>query len=159
MKPYGFERSLQSMPEQNQRLDELKKKYAAVLSAIPQLGIRLSHVHVQDDKLFIQGEAPSDEAKNKLWDRIKLEDPYYEKDLTADITVSETAASQAASKTGSVAAGVLQTYTVQPGDTLSMISQEVYGAAGQYMKIFEANKDQLKDPNKIQTGQILKIPK
>ena len=50
------------------------------------------------------------------------------------------------------------TYTVQKGDTLSKISKEFYGDANQYMKIFEANRDQLKDPDKIQIGQVLKIP-
>ena len=145
-------------------LDQLKQKYQSVLNTIQQQGVRLSHVHVQNDKLFIQGEAPSQEAKNKVWDQIKLVDPSYS-DLTADITVAENAggASQAgggaAQSAGAAASGVLQTYTVQPGDTLSLISQQVYGSANQYMKIFEANKDQLKDPNKIQPGQVLKIPK
>jgi nucleoid-associated protein YgaU len=54
---------------------------------------------------------------------------------------------------------MLQSYTVQPGDSLSTISQNIYGSPGQYMKIFEANRDQLADPNKIKTGQVLKIPK
>ncbi|MBK7928810.1 MAG: LysM peptidoglycan-binding domain-containing protein [Bryobacterales bacterium] len=50
------------------------------------------------------------------------------------------------------------TYTVQSGDTLSKISKQFYGSANQYMKIFEANKDQLSDPDKIKPGQVLKIP-
>ena len=49
-------------------------------------------------------------------------------------------------------------YTVQAGDTLSKIAKQYYGNANAYMKIFDANKDQLKDPNKIQVGQVLKIP-
>lgn len=143
----------------DQRLDQLKQKYTSVLNLIQQSGVRLSHVHVQDDKLYIQGEAPSQDVKNRIWDQIKLVDPTYS-DLTADLSVStQNPTSQTAAATGATAGGVLQTYTVQPGDTLSLISQEVYGSAGQYMKIFEANRDQLKDPNKIQTGQILKIPK
>ena len=52
----------------------------------------------------------------------------------------------------------MQTYTVKSGDSLSKISQQFYGSANQYMKIFEANRDQLSDPNKIQAGQVLKIP-
>jgi nucleoid-associated protein YgaU len=52
----------------------------------------------------------------------------------------------------------VSTYKVKPGDTLSKISQQFYGSATDYMKIFEANKDQLSDPNKIQVGQELKIP-
>ena len=51
-----------------------------------------------------------------------------------------------------------QTYTVQKGDTLSAISKHVYGKASAWNQIFEANRDQLKDPDRIQPGQILKIP-
>jgi nucleoid-associated protein YgaU len=51
-----------------------------------------------------------------------------------------------------------KTYTVVPGDTLSKISKHFYGDMNKYMKIFEANKDQLKDPNKINVGQTLRIP-
>ena len=50
-------------------------------------------------------------------------------------------------------------YTVKSGDTLSKISEEVYGSANEYMKIFEANKPMLSDPNKIYPGQVLRIPK
>ena len=52
-----------------------------------------------------------------------------------------------------------QFYTVQAGDTLSRIAKQFYGAANQYMKIFEANRDQLKDPNVIHPGQKQRIPK
>lgn len=51
------------------------------------------------------------------------------------------------------------TYTVKPGDTLSGISKQVYGNADLYGLIFDANRDQLKDPNKIKPGQVLRIPK
>jgi nucleoid-associated protein YgaU len=49
-------------------------------------------------------------------------------------------------------------YTVQAGDTLSKISKQFYGDASQYMKIFEANRGVLKDPNRISPGQELVIP-
>lgn len=48
-------------------------------------------------------------------------------------------------------------YTVESGDTLSGIAQKMYGN-GDYMKIFEANKPLLSDPNKIYPGQVLRIP-
>lgn len=51
-----------------------------------------------------------------------------------------------------------QTYVVQSGDSLSKIAQKFYGDAALYTKIFEANRDQLKDPNKISPGQKLRIP-
>jgi uncharacterized protein YidB (DUF937 family) len=51
-----------------------------------------------------------------------------------------------------------QTYTVQSGDTLSAIAQQFYGNASDYMRIFEANRDKLDNPNLIQPGQELLIP-
>lgn len=148
------------MAQQDQRLDQLKQKYQRVLNLIQQSGVRLSHVHVQDNKLFIQGEAPSEQVKNKVWDEIKSVDPTYS-DLTCDLTVNPSlapASAQAAQQTGESAGGGMQTYTVKAGDSLSKISQQFYGSASKYMKIFEANRDQLSDPDKIRAGQTLKIP-
>ena len=51
-----------------------------------------------------------------------------------------------------------QTYEVTSGDTLSKISKQFYGDANEYMRIFYANRDKLKDPDKIQVGQQLVIP-
>jgi len=49
-------------------------------------------------------------------------------------------------------------YEVKSGDSLSRIAQNEYGNANDWPRIFEANKDILKDPNKIFPGQKLKIP-
>jgi len=49
-------------------------------------------------------------------------------------------------------------YTVQRGDTLSAIAKAQYGNANAYMKIFEANKPMLSNPDKIYPGQLLRIP-
>ena len=49
-------------------------------------------------------------------------------------------------------------YTVQKGDTLSHIAKAHYGRASQWSRIFEANRDQLDDPDRIQPGQVLRIP-
>jgi nucleoid-associated protein YgaU len=51
-----------------------------------------------------------------------------------------------------------RTHTVQAGDTLSAIAKKYYGNANDYMEIYNANRDQLSDPNKISPGQVLKIP-
>ena len=51
-----------------------------------------------------------------------------------------------------------QHYTVQKGDTLSHIAKEHYGRASKWKAIFDANRDQLDDPDRIQPGQILQIP-
>ena len=68
------------------RLDELKEKYAGALAAVTEQGVVLSHLHVQDNKLFMQGAAPSEDAKNAVWNAIKAANPAYD-DITADITV------------------------------------------------------------------------
>ncbi|GGJ95660.1 LysM peptidoglycan-binding domain-containing protein [Luteimonas terricola] len=49
-------------------------------------------------------------------------------------------------------------YTVQEGDTLSHIAKAHYGKASQWRRIFDANRDQLDDPDRIKPGQVLKIP-
>ena len=51
-----------------------------------------------------------------------------------------------------------RTYQVQAGDTLSKIAKQEYGDANQWRRIYDANKDLLKDPDKIYPGQTLKIP-
>lgn len=51
-----------------------------------------------------------------------------------------------------------QTYTVAKGDTLSAIAKQFYGKASAWPQIFEANRDQLDDPDRIKPGQVLKIP-
>jgi len=150
----------------DQRFEQLKQKYQSVINAMGQHQVRLENVNMQGDKLFIRGEAPSAEAKNRVWDQIKLVDPNYS-DLTCDITVNASAAPQQQSTqqsqpramgAGVGSSGSMRKYTVKSGDSLSKISNEFYGSASQYMKIFEANRDQLSDPNKIQPGQELVIP-
>ena len=56
------------------------------------------------------------------------------------------------------AAPAPQTYTVAKGDNLSKIAKRFYGNANEWKRIFEANRDILKDPDKIFPGQTLKIP-
>lgn len=138
------------------RLEQLKQKYQPVLRVIEQAQVRLQNVHLQDNKLFIRGEAPSQDAKNKVWDQIKLVDPQYA-DLTCDLSVSESRA-QTAAVGGGQQQQAGESYTVQAGDSLSRIAEQFYGDANQYMRIFEANRDKLTDPNKIRVGQQLVIP-
>jgi nucleoid-associated protein YgaU len=133
------------------RFEELKKKYTSVLAIVQQQGVRLAQLHVQDNKLFMRGAAPSETIKNALWNQIKAVNPAYD-DITADITVDSTLPQPAP------ASAPKRTYKVQPGDSLSKIAKEFYGNANDYMRIFEANKDTLNDPNKIQIGQELVIP-
>ena len=145
------------MAQTDQRFEQLKQKYQSVQNAMAQWNVRLQNLNMQGDQLFMRADAPSQEAKNKVWDQIKMVDPSFS-DLIADITVSEEAA-RTQSAAASIGGGQGQrTYTVRPGDSLSKISKEFYGNANQYMKIFEANRDKLRDPDKIQVGQQLIIP-
>lgn len=129
--------------------DELKAKYQTALDVVQKQQVSVHNLHLQDGKLFIKGTAPSLDAANKVWDEIKRINPRLD-DITADFPVDASRQQRSAQR--------LSTYTVKAGDTLSKISKEVYGSPNQYMKIFEANKDQLSDPDKIQVGQELKIP-
>ncbi len=105
----------------------------------------------REGKLHFQGTVHSEDEKNKIWDAIKSV-PSWQQEVVADIKVAPAPAGAAQ------AAPPQTTYTVKPGDTLSKIAQETLGAANKYMDIFNLNKDQLDDPNKIKPGQVLKIP-
>lgn len=49
-------------------------------------------------------------------------------------------------------------YEIKSGDTLGAIAKQFYGKSSQYMRIFEANRDIIDDPNKIYPGQKIRIP-
>ncbi len=51
-----------------------------------------------------------------------------------------------------------KTYTVVTGDTLSKIAKREYGNANDWRRIFEANRDVIKDPDKIFPGKVIKLP-
>jgi nucleoid-associated protein YgaU len=101
----------------------------------------------RDGKLHFKGSVATEEQKNDIWNAIKTI-PTWRSDVVADIQVTGAPAAAPAAKT----------YTVKAGDTLGAIAKEHLGSAGAYMKIFDLNKDQLTDPNKIQPGQVLRLP-
>ena len=138
-----------------QRFNELKRKYQSVLNMADQQHIQFQNLHVQDNKLYIKGIAPSEDAKDKFWDQIKLVNPAAD-DITADLSVDQSRTMGAAAAGGQPQGS--QTYTVKSGDTLSKISKQFYGDANEYMRIFYANRDTLRDPDRIQAGQQLAIP-
>jgi LysM repeat protein len=146
----------QQQPDADKRFQELKLKYQSVLNEIERDQVRLQNLHVQENKLLIKGTAPSDDVKNKIWEQIKLVDSNYDNDLIADISVDTSQAIGAAAGGGQGQSG--QTYTVKAGDNLSKISKQFYGDSDEYMRIFYANQNQLRDPDKIQIGQELTIP-
>ena len=154
-------------------LDELKNKYQPALQAMQDDGVVLSHVHLAGGKLFVQGVAPSQDVKNDVWNKIKAIDANYG-DLTCDLSVEadppqdltvddnseqEDAPAVAAAAAGGTATDVtIRTYVVKPGDSLSKIARQFYGDANEYNQIFEANRDQLSRPDRIDVGQVLVIP-
>jgi nucleoid-associated protein YgaU len=127
------------------RLSELKQKYDRALKMMTEKGIRLQNLHVEDNKLFMRGAAPSEQAKGAVWSEIVAADSAHA-DVALDLTVDPSLAPAE------------QSYSVKSGDTLSKISKQFYGDANKYMKIYEANRDTLNDPDKIKPGQVLKIP-
>ena len=124
----------------------LRDTYAYAISTAK--GKFQGNAEERDGKLHFKGTVATEAQKNEIWTAIKTI-PTWQKDIVADIQVTGgPAAAPAAAKT----------YTVQAGDTLSHIAKEHLGSAGAYMKIFELNKDQLTDPDKIKPGQVLRLP-
>src|SRR5262245_26915405 len=96
-------------------------------------------------KLVIKGTAQYEMGKNIVWDAIKSAGPDWEKEVAANIGVKDSS--------------VYGRYTVQKGDNLSKIAQLTLSKASRYTEIFEANKSVLKNPDVIQPGQELTIPR
>jgi nucleoid-associated protein YgaU len=103
----------------------------------------------RDGKLYFAGSVKTEAEKNEIWQAIKTI-PSWRDEVVADIQVTGAGAA--------APAAAARTYTVKAGDTLSAIAKEHLGNANAYMTIFEANRDQLSDPDKIKPGQVLKIP-
>ncbi|WP_345776249.1 LysM peptidoglycan-binding domain-containing protein [Luteimonas salinisoli] len=70
----------------------------------------------------------------------------------ADFGKVRSSASSTAARSGD------QRYVVEKGDNLSAISKKFYGSANHWREIFEANRDQLENPDLIHPGQTLRIP-
>ena len=114
----------------------------------------------RDGKLYFNGAVNSVDEKNQIWNALKTV-PDWDKEVVADIKVKAGAPQSSAAGPSSqptAAASPTLSYTVQAGDTLSAIAKKFLGSANEYMDIFNANRDQLTDPDKIKPGQVLKIP-
>ena len=108
------------------RLDELKAKYQPVLQVISERGVRLDDMHIQEDKLFLQGSAPSEDVKNLVWNRIKAVDPAYA-DLICDMVIEPSPPRRATATTP-------QTDDVISGTSLSKVARRSHGS-GKLFKI------------------------
>jgi hypothetical protein len=118
----------------------------------------------RDGKLYFNGTVNSEADKNAIWDAIKTI-PAWRNEIVADIRVTgggqasqPAAPSAAAASATGASTQTARTYTVKAGDTLSKIAKDHLGHANDYMKIFELNRDQLSDPDKIRPGQVLRLP-
>ena len=113
----------------------------------------------RDGKLYFTGSVKTEAEKNEIWTAIKTI-PEWRDEIVADIKVTGGGAAAPAAGAGTAGAtGTAgRTYTVKAGDTLSAIAKQHLGDGNAYMKIFEANRDQLSDPDKIKPGQVLNIP-
>ena len=122
----------------------LGDKYADVLSLSQELGVKEGNWKEEAGKIKLWGKTEYQLDANRLWDKIK-EHPGWENEVVADLQATRT--------------DVYGYHTVKSGDTLSAIAKKLLGNANRYMEIFNANKDQLSDPDKIKVGQKLVIPK
>ena len=136
----------------------LRDKYNHAVSTAKSLRMDGS-AEERDGKLHFHGTVNSEDEKNQIWNALKTV-PDWQKEVVADIKVRpSTMKDPTPNRTVAPAATTAATtYTVQSGDTLSAISKKFLGNANDYMEIFNANRDQLTDPDKIKPGQVLKIP-
>jgi nucleoid-associated protein YgaU len=141
----------------------LRDKYSQAVTTAKQLRMDGS-AEEREGKLHFRGTVNSEDEKNQIWNALKTV-PDWQKEVVADIRVKPQsqqpqaqASSQPQASPTAAAASTMKTYTVQAGDTLSGIAKRVLGNANKYMEIFNANRDLLTDPDKIQPGQVLKIP-
>lgn len=122
----------------------LQDKYRSVLDLGKALNVQNGDVQEVDGVLKIWGTTQTQYEKDQLWDQIKEIGGDQPNDLLADIQVANT--------------DYYAQHTVKSGESLSKIAKHYYKDASAYMKIFNANKNILKDPDMIHPGQVLTIP-
>lgn len=125
----------------------VREKYQSLIDLANQSGVSNLQVSEEGDVLHVTGTAPSEDAKQKVWDEYGRLDPDMRSgDLVLNLEVG-----------GGGEGGDGDTYTVKSGDTLTAIGKH-HGVS--WTDIHEANKDVIgDDPDKIRPGQKLRIPK
>ena len=133
-------------------IDDFKQKYAPVFALMEKGGVRLDHLHVQDDKMVMTGAACSEDLRNAVWNAVKGVDASY-----ADTSIQIDIDTSLPCPPAEAPAG--QTYTVVAGDSLWKIAHKFYGNGAEFKKIIAANPDKLEDENSvIHPGDELTIP-
>lgn len=122
----------------------LQVKYNPVLALAQELKLQALNVKEEAGKLNLSGTVNTPYEKNKIWDKIKEVGGEGQTEVSADIKVLNTE--------------YFHSHTVESGESLSKISKHYYKDANKYMQIFNANKDQLTNPDMIKVGQKIKIP-
>ncbi|MBP6827196.1 MAG: LysM peptidoglycan-binding domain-containing protein [Saprospiraceae bacterium] len=121
-----------------------KEKYASVLSLGEQLNVQNGRVEEANGVLRVWGTVQYGHEKDQLWDAIKAVGGSHPTDIVADIQVANS--------------DVYAMHTVTKGESLSKIAKHYYDDLMKYKQIFDANRDQLKNPDLIEVGQVLRIP-
>ena len=122
----------------------LRAKYEKVLGLGEKFGVKDGYVEEVPGKIKIGGTTETQYQKDKMWDEIKKAGGESPSDIEANINVSNNA--------------YYHKHTVESGESLSLIAKHYYRDPMKYQKIFEANTDQLKNPDMIHPGQELVIP-
>ena len=142
--------------------EEVNSALEKVRGAFPNTKITAT---VADKIVTLKGEAPDIATKGKVMNEFnKL--VHTENTINqilipkaSDAPAPKVVSAPATPTTAAPAPGPLgRVHEVAKGDTLSAIAKKYYGNANQFTKIFDANRDQLKDPDKIRPGQKLRIP-
>ena len=117
-------------------------------------GVSGLHADVRGKVITLKGKAESREAANLAMK--KIDQAVKADNIVNAIEVSKPREPEPAPAPKPEAEGRI--YEVAAGDTLGAIAQKYYGKASAYMRIFEANRDILDNPDLIKVGQKLKIP-
>jgi nucleoid-associated protein YgaU len=122
---------------------QLQQKYQDLIKTAQSSGTANLQVREQNNVLYVDGQVPSEAAKQKLWDVYNRIDPDYRSgDLVMNLTVAGDEGSEE--------------YEVVKGDNLSKIGKK-FGIA--WKEIYEANRNLISNPDLIQPGWKLKIPR
>lgn len=120
-----------------------ENKYKSLVDLAAAQGVADLQVREQDGVLYIDGIAPSAAAKDAIWDHYEALNPEFrDSDLIMNLSLAE---------------GADEIYTVKSGDNLSKIAKKYPGLS--WKDIYEANTDRIKNPDLIQPGWELKIPR